>query len=149
MRVLLQRVREAAVHVSGEEVGAIGAGLLLLVGFRAGDNDEILTWMADKILGLRVFRDDDQKMNRSVVEAGGALLVVSQFTLYGDARQGRRPSFVEAAPPDEAQACYRRFVDLLRRTAGVPVAEGQFGAMMDVSLINDGPVTLMLERESP
>jgi len=148
MRVLLQRVTEAAVHVDGDCVGAIGGGLLLLVGFRSGDGEQVLPWMVDKVLGLRVFRDDEGRMNRSVAEAGGSLLVVSQFTLYGDARKGRRPSFVEAAEPTRAEALYDHFVDLLRSTSGIPVEQGRFGAMMEVSLVNDGPVTLMLERDA-
>lgn len=148
MRVLLQRVRNAAVHVEGVEVGAIGHGLLLLAGFREGDGSRELVWMAEKILGLRVFRDEEGRMNRSVVEASGSLLVVSQFTLYGDARKGRRPSFVDAAPPEDAEALYQQFLQILRQRSTLRVAEGRFGAMMDVSLVNDGPVTLMLERES-
>jgi D-aminoacyl-tRNA deacylase len=147
MRVLLQRVTEAAVHVDGVCVGAIGEGLLLFVGFRSGDNDRTLAWMADKVLGLRVFRDDEGKMNRSLVEVAGGLLVVSQFTLYGDAQKGRRPSFVGAADPALAEGLYDRFLDLLKRSSGIPVAQGRFGAMMEVSLVNDGPVTLMLERD--
>jgi D-tyrosyl-tRNA(Tyr) deacylase len=133
--------------VEGRVVGRIGVGLLLLVGFRAGDGDEHLAWMADKVLGLRVFSDADGKMNLGLEEAGGDLLVVSQFTLYGDARKGRRPSFVDAAPPDLAVPLYERFVALLRERARGAVETGEFGAHMDVELVNDGPVTLLLERE--
>ena len=147
MRVLLQRVQRAAVHVDGEAVGVIDGGLLLLVGFRAGDDPAVMTWMADKVLGLRVFRDDEGRMNRSLVEVGGSLLVVSQFTLYGDARKGRRPSYIDAAPPEQAEALYRAFLTMLRAKTDLPVQEGRFGAMMEVSLVNDGPVTLMLERD--
>jgi D-aminoacyl-tRNA deacylase len=145
MRIVLQRVSRARVTVEGRITGEIGAGLLLLVGFTHGDGDETLGWMAEKVAGLRVFADDEGKMNRSVVEAGGAALVVSQFTLYGDARKGRRPSFVDAARPDTAIPLYERFVDALRGT-GLRVETGEFGAMMDVELVNDGPVTLILER---
>ncbi|MDT8436521.1 MAG: D-aminoacyl-tRNA deacylase [Gemmatimonadota bacterium] len=145
MRVVVQRVRRASVTVDGRTVGRIGAGLLVLAGFAPGDGDEELAWMARKLAGLRIFRDDEGRMNRDVREAGGGLLVVSQFTLYGDANRGRRPSFVGAAPPEEADRLYRRFLELCR-AEGVPVERGEFGAMMDVELVNDGPVTLVLER---
>jgi D-aminoacyl-tRNA deacylase len=145
MRVVLQRVSRARVTVDGRETGAIGAGLLLLVGFTDGDEEEALRWMAEKVVGLRIFADDEGKMNRSVAEVGGGLLVVSQFTLYGDARKGRRPSFVDAARPEIAIPLYERFVEILRAT-GLAVGTGEFGAMMDVELVNDGPVTLILER---
>lgn len=127
--------------------GAIHAGLLLLVGFTHDDTEAELEWMTDKIIGLRLFPDNDQRMNRDIREAGGALLVVSQFTLYGDARKGRRPSFIDAARPEVAEVLYNQFVDALR-LRGVEVATGEFGAMMDVELVNDGPVTIMLEREA-
>jgi D-aminoacyl-tRNA deacylase len=146
MRVVLQRVSRASVTVDGRVTGAIGPGLLLLAGFTAGDMEEDLAWMAEKVRGLRIFNDADGKMNRSVDEVGGGLLVVSQFTLYGDTRKGRRPSFVQAAHPDLAIPLYERFVALLRKGAGGPVETGEFGAMMGVELVNDGPVTLVLER---
>ncbi len=142
---MLQRVSRARVAVEGRTTGEIGRGLLLLAGFTDGDGEESLAWMAEKVATLRVFPDDEGKMNRSVGEAGGALLVVSQFTLYGDARKGRRPSFVAAARPEAAVPLYERFLALLRAT-GLPVATGEFGAMMEVELVNDGPVTLILER---
>jgi D-tyrosyl-tRNA(Tyr) deacylase len=145
MRIVLQRVSRARVSVDGRVTGEIGAGLLLLVGFTEGDGDEALAWMAEKVVGLRIFPDEAGKMNRSVEEAGGAVLIVSQFTLYGDARKGRRPSFIEAARPETAIPLYERFVERMRAT-GRPVATGEFGAMMDVELVNDGPVTLILER---
>lgn len=145
MRVVLQRVSRASVTIEGRITGEIGAGILLLVGFTEGDDEETLRWMADKVVGLRIFSDDEGKMNRSLEEAGGAVLVVSQFTLYGDARKGRRPSFIEAARPETAIPLYERFVALLR-ASGRPVETGEFGAMMEVELINDGPVTLILER---
>jgi D-tyrosyl-tRNA(Tyr) deacylase len=145
MRIVLQRVSRARVTVEGRVTGEIGRGLLLLAGFTEGDGEEALAWMADKVVGLRIFPDVEGKMNLSLAEADGALLVVSQFTLYGDARKGRRPSFVEAARPETAIPLYERFLDLLRAT-GRPVQTGEFGAMMEVELVNDGPVTLVLER---
>ena len=146
MRVVLQRVSRAKVHVAGRTVGQIGPGHLLLVGFTDKDDEEALRWMADKVLGLRVFLDDEGKMNRGLEDVRGDLLVVSQFTLYGDTRKGRRPSFVEAAHPDRAVPLYERFVHLLRERAPGKVETGEFGAMMDVELVNEGPVTLILER---
>jgi D-tyrosyl-tRNA(Tyr) deacylase len=145
MRIVLQRVSRARVTVEGRVTGEIGRGLLLLAGFTDGDSEDALAWMADKVVGLRIFPDDEGKMNRSVQEVGGGLLVVSQFTLYGDARKGRRPSFGDAARPEIAIPLYERFVALLRAT-GLAVSTGEFGAMMDVELVNDGPVTLILER---
>ena len=145
MRVLLQRVTRAAVHVGERTIGRIDRGFLLLVGFTQTDGDVELQWMADKIVGLRVFPDDQDKMNRSITDVGGALLVVSQFTLYGDAIKGRRPSFVDAARPEVAIPLYERFIGLLRER-GIGVETGEFGASMQVELVNDGPVTLWLER---
>jgi D-aminoacyl-tRNA deacylase len=146
MRVVLQRVSRGRVTIEGRTAGAIERGLVLLVGFAPTDTEAALVWMADKILGLRVFSDDEGKMNRSLEEVAGGVLVVSQFTLYGDARKGRRPSFVDAAPPDVAIPLYERFVRLLSERAPGRVATGEFGATMDVELINDGPVTLILDR---
>ncbi len=145
MRVLLQRVTRAEVRVGGQVTGRIGRGLVLLVGFTHSDGDEQLAWMADKIVGLRIFPDDDDKMNRSLADASGALFVVSQFTLYGDSAKGRRPSFVDAARPEQAVPLYERFIARLRES-GLPVETGTFGASMQVELVNDGPVTLWLER---
>jgi len=145
MRIVLQRVSRARVTVDGRVTGEIGTGLLLLVGFTHGDGEEQLAWMAEKVVGLRIFADDEGKMNRSVVDAGGGILVVPQFTLYGDTRKGKRPSFIDAARPETAIPLYERFVALLRAT-GLPVQTGEFGAMMDVELLNDGPVTLVLDR---
>lgn len=147
--MVLQRVSRAAVRVDGKAIGEIGRGFLVLAGFAPTDTDETLGWMADKILGLRLFGDDEGKMNRDLAEVGGGVLVVSQFTLYGDARKGRRPSFIDAAPPDVAIPLYERFVAMMRERgagSGVQVATGEFGAMMDVELVNDGPVTLLLEK---
>ena len=147
MRVVLQRVSRAQVTVAGRVTGRIGPGFLLLVGFRSGDGDEQLAWMADKVLGLRVFSDAEGKMNLGLTEVGGDLLVVSQFTLYGDARKGRRPSFVDAASPEVAVPLYERFVALLRERSPGRVETGEFRAHMELELVNDGPVTLLLERE--
>lgn len=146
MRVVLQRASSGSVTIDGEVVGEISPGLVLLVGFTESDDESVLEWMADKVVGLRVFNDDEGKMNRSLEEVSGDLLVVSQFTLYGDTRKGRRPSFVKAAGPDQAVPLYERFLDLLRERAPGRVESGRFGAMMDVALVNDGPVTLVLER---
>jgi len=133
--------------VEGRVTGKIGPGFLVLAGFAPADTDAQLAWMAEKILGLRVFSDDEGKMNRDLAEVGGGVLVVSQFTLYGDASKGRRPSFIDAAPPPVAISLYERFVALLReRSGGIKVETGEFGAMMEVELVNDGPVTLLLER---
>jgi D-tyrosyl-tRNA(Tyr) deacylase len=126
-------------------VGRIGRGFLLLAGFTHTDGEEQLAWMAEKVIGLRLFADADDKMNLALADVGGALLVVSQFTLYGDAAKGRRPSFIDAARPEVAIPLYERFVALLR-DRGATVETGEFGAMMDVELVNDGPVTLWLER---
>ncbi|HEY8174106.1 MAG TPA: D-aminoacyl-tRNA deacylase [Gemmatimonadaceae bacterium] len=145
MRVLLQRVSRAEVRVDGRVTGRIEQGLLVLVGFTHSDSDEKLAWMTDKIIGLRIFGDAEQKMNLALADVGGAVLVVSQFTLYGNAEKGRRPSFIDAARPEQAIPLYDRFVALLRER-GVRTETGEFGAMMDVELVNDGPVTLWLER---
>ena len=145
MRALVQRVSRAEVRVDERSVGRIDRGLLVLVGFTHTDTDAQVDWMADKIAGLRIFSDDEDKMNRSVEDVSGSLLVVSQFTLYGDAVKGRRPSFVDAARPETAVPLYNRFVRLLRER-GLPTATGEFGASMAVELVNDGPVTLWLER---
>jgi D-tyrosyl-tRNA(Tyr) deacylase len=145
MRVLLQRVSRAEVRVGERVTGRIGRGYLLLVGLTHADSEAALAWMADKVIGLRLFGDAEDKMNLSLEDVGGALLVVSQFTLYGNAEKGRRPSFIDAARPEVAVPLYERFIALLRER-GVQVETGEFGAMMDVELVNDGPVTLWLER---
>lgn len=144
MKAVIQRVRESAVTVDGREVGRIGLGLLVLLGVSRDDTPADADYLLDKTLHLRIFEDEAGRMNRSLLDVGGELLVVSQFTLYGDCRKGRRPSFVQAAPPETAEALYEHFVDQARGS-GVPVATGRFRAMMDVSLVNDGPVTLILE----
>lgn len=145
MRVLLQRVSRAEVRVGGRVAGGIARGFLVLVGFTSSDGEAQVEWMADKITGLRLFADAEDKMNLALVDVAGAVLVVSQFTLYGDAHKGRRPSFIDAARPEHAIPLYERFIALLR-AGGTPVETGEFGAMMDVELVNDGPVTLWLER---
>jgi D-aminoacyl-tRNA deacylase len=145
MRALLQRVSRAEVRVGGRVTGGIAGGLLVLVGFTHADGEPQLAWMADKIVGLRIFGDAEQKMNLSLADVGGAALVVSQFTLYGDAQKGRRPSFIDAARPEQAIPLYERFVALMRER-GIRTETGEFGAMMDVELVNDGPVTIWLEH---
>ena len=142
--MVVQRVSEARVDVDGAAVGAIGTGLLVLLGISKSDTTKDADSLLEKILYLRIFPDDAGKMNRNVQEAGGSLLIVSQFTLYGDCRKGRRPSFDQAAPPEQAQALYDYFVESARR-GPVPVATGEYRAHMQVSLVNDGPVTLILE----
>ncbi|HEU4879547.1 MAG TPA: D-aminoacyl-tRNA deacylase [Gemmatimonadaceae bacterium] len=145
MRVLLQRVSRAEVRVGGRVTGKIGKGFLLLVGMTHTDSAEQVEWMAEKVSGLRLFADADDKMNLALADVGGEVLVVSQFTLYGDAAKGRRPSFIDAARPETAIRLYESFVAALR-AKGLKVETGEFGAMMDVELVNDGPVTLWLER---
>lgn len=147
MRVVLQRVSRASVTVGGRVTGAIGRGFLLLAGFHASDTPDQPDWMAAKIAGLRLFPDDDGKMNRDLADVDGGVLVVSQFTLYGDTERGRRPSFIEAARPELAIPLYERFLSRLR-AAGLRVEAGEFGADMQVELLNDGPVTLILERSA-
>ncbi len=144
MRAVIQRVRRAAVSVDGQTVGRIGHGLLVLLAASRGDGPEQVRWMAEKLPSLRVFSDQDGKMNLSLMQVGGEMLVVSQFTLYGDCRKGKRPSYAHAAPPQEAETLYKGFIEAVRNQ-GVPVQEGVFGAMMEVELVNDGPVTLILD----
>ncbi len=146
MRVVVQRVRSARVSVANDIVGEIGRGLLVFAGFTHDDAEPDLTFMADKIVNLRIFEDPEGKMNDSLLDIGGAILSVSQFTLYGDSRRGRRPNYMAAARPEIAQPLYERFNVLLRET-GMIVRTGRFGAMMDVALINDGPVTLWLDTD--
>jgi D-aminoacyl-tRNA deacylase len=145
MRVVLQRVSRAEVRVGDRTTGHIERGFLLLVGFTHSDTTDAVAWMADKVVGLRLFADAEDKMNLALTDVDGGLLVVSQFTLYGDAVKGRRPSFIDAARPETAIPLYERFVALLRERVS-RVETGEFGAMMDVELVNDGPVTLILER---
>jgi D-tyrosyl-tRNA(Tyr) deacylase len=146
MRAVVQRVTRARVYESETVLGQIDAGLLVLLGVASSDTPEKALWLAEKIAWLRIFNDDAGKMNRDVGEVGGSILVVSQFTLYGDCRKGRRPSFVDAAPPETASRLYEDFVMMLR-AEGIRTATGRFGAMMQVELVNDGPVTLLLQTE--
>jgi D-tyrosyl-tRNA(Tyr) deacylase len=146
MRAVVQRVKEASVTVNGEVVGAIGVGLLVFLGVAREDTEAAADYLADKVAGLRVFEDAEGKMNRAAGEIGGAALVVSQFTLYGDVRRGKRPSFDRAAPPAEARRLYEYFVERLR-AAGLRCETGRFQEMMDVMLVNDGPVTILLDSE--
>ncbi|MDR3586509.1 MAG: D-aminoacyl-tRNA deacylase [Desulfosporosinus sp.] len=146
MRSVVQRVKRASVSVNGENVGKISAGLLILLAVGQEDREDDLTWMVDKLVGLRIFEDEEGKMNRSVQDVGGEILMVSQFTLYGDCRSGKRPSFKTAAPPEQAKALYERVVAGIRNH-GLKVETGVFQAQMDVELINDGPVTLLLDSE--
>lgn len=149
MRVLLQRVSEAAVRVDGQVTGEIGHGLLLLVGITEGDDTTDMDWVIRKLLNLRIFEDEQGVMNRSVLETGGDVLAVSQFTLFASTKKGNRPSWSKAAPPTISKPLFDAFVDLLSNTLGKPVPTGVFGADMKVSLINDGPVTLMLDSKNP
>jgi D-tyrosyl-tRNA(Tyr) deacylase len=146
MRAVVQRVTRAEVRIDGAVVGRIARGLLALVGAADDDNDEDATYLADKVVGLRVFPDEAGNMNRALAEVGGGLLVVSQFTLLGDCRKGRRPSFVKAMAPEPAERLYLRFVEAARAT-GLPVETGRFRAMMEVELVNDGPVTLLIDSK--
>lgn len=144
MRAVVQRVKQSSVKANGETVGRIGKGLLVLLGVAKGDGDEDVKYLANKIVNLRIFEDEDGKMNKSVLDIGGELLAVSQFTLLADCRKGRRPSFIAAAEPEKAAELYEKFVDLVR-AQGVAVQTGRFQAMMEVALINDGPVTIIID----
>ncbi len=146
MRCVVQRVSEASVAVNGETVGAVGPGLMVLIGVSAEDTDADLKYMTEKVPNLRIFDDENGVMNRSVLDAGGGILAVSQFTLYGDARGGRRPSYIRAAKPDEANAMYERLVAAWR-DKGIHVETGRFRTEMKVSLVNDGPVTILIDSE--
>ena len=146
MRAVVQRVSRASVVISGDTVGDIGPGLLVLLGITHDDTPERAQWLAEKIAGLRIFNDAEGKMNRDLVEVGGAMLIVSQFTLYGDCRKGKRPSFIDAAAPAVAIPLYEGFINSVK-ALGIPVATGRFGADMKVELVNDGPVTLIVESK--
>lgn len=144
MRIVLQRVSEASVSVDGRVVGSVGKGFCVLAGFTHGDTMDQVRWMADKVAGLRIFTDAEGKMNLALTDVGGEVLVISQFTLYGNAEKGRRPSFIDAARPEQAIPLYEGFVAELR-ARGLRVATGEFGALMEVRIVNDGPVTLIVE----
>jgi D-aminoacyl-tRNA deacylase len=145
MRVVVQRVSRASVTIEGEVTGSIEQGLLLLVAIKGDESEQDLAWMANRCVGLRIFQDDREKMNLSLDETGGGILAISQFTLYGDCRKGRRPSFIGAGDPAVSEKLFHRFLDMLRET-GVSVSTGRFGAMMQVELVNDGPVTLIIDK---
>jgi D-aminoacyl-tRNA deacylase len=146
VRIVLQRVKNASVEVAGERVSEIGAGLLLLVGVAKDDGEGEAGWLAEKVVGLRIFNDESGKMNLGVGDVGGEILAVSQFTLLADTRKGKRPSFIGAAQPAEAEPLFDYFCERLRAAGVASVKTGRFGAMMDVALVNDGPVTIVLER---
>ena len=146
MKIVLQRVKNASVSVGDASISEIGPGLLLLVGVAKGDGETQADWLAEKVAGLRIFNDQEGKMNRSVKDTGGEVLAVSQFTLLGDTRKGKRPSFLEAAPPEEAEPLFDYFCEKLRASGIRSVKTGSFGAIMDVTLTNDGPVTILLEK---
>jgi len=147
MRAVVQRVTRGSVRVGDELVGQIEQGLVILLGIKTGDAEEDAAWLANKTANLRIFEDDEGKFNRSLLDVGGAALVVSQFTLYGDARRGRRPSFTDAAPPEQAEPLEARYAELLRREGVGRVETGRFRAMMLVEILNDGPVTIILDTE--
>jgi D-aminoacyl-tRNA deacylase len=144
MRAVVQRVSSASVTVVGREIGSIGAGLLVLLGVHKNDQPQDIAWLADKVVNLRIFEDEAGLMNRSLLDTGGAMLIVSQFTLLGDCRKGRRPSWSEAAPPELAKRFYLEFIETVKR-CGISTAAGEFQAMMEVSLCNSGPVTILLD----
>lgn len=148
MRAVLQRVSHGSVHVDNQKIGSIGPGLVVLLGIHRNDTEAELDWMCEKAVNLRIFPDQDGKMNRSLSDINGEMLIVSQFTLYGDCQKGRRPGYSDAAPPDQAEALYEQFVRGIRNR-GIIVATGRFQAMMQVSLVNDGPVTLLLDSAKP
>ncbi len=146
MKAVIQRVTQSSVSVDNQKIGTIGQGLMVLLGVGLEDSEKAADYLAEKIVHLRIFEDDNGKMNRSLLDVWGKMLVVSQFTLLGDCSKGRRPSFIKAAPPDKAEALYERFVQKVRQL-GVETATGRFGAMMQVALVNDGPVTLIVESK--
>jgi D-tyrosyl-tRNA(Tyr) deacylase len=146
MRAVVQRVDRAAVSAGPEKLGAIGPGLVVFIGIHGGDGINQIKWMADKIINLRIFEDEGGKMNRSLLDLGQEMLIISQFTLYGDCRKGRRPGYSDAAPPGHAEPVYQRFVEEVRQQ-GIRVATGRFQAAMEVELVNNGPVTLLVDSE--
>jgi D-tyrosyl-tRNA(Tyr) deacylase len=148
MRAVIQRVSQASVSVDQQEIGAIGPGILVLLAVHRDDRQEDLNWLVEKIINLRIFEDEQGKMNRSLIDTHGSMLVVSQFTLYGDCRKGRRPGYSMAAPPEKANSMYQQFITAVHNQ-GIPVASGQFQADMAIALVNDGPVTLLVDSASP
>jgi D-tyrosyl-tRNA(Tyr) deacylase len=147
MKAVVQRVSKASVKINGKIHGEISKGLLVLLGVKHGDDDNIVKWFANKLLNLRVFPDDEGKMNRSVLDIDGGILLISNFTIYGDTRKGYRPSFSKAAPPEQSEPVYQKLLDTLREVSDLKIEAGVFGAMMDVELVNDGPVTVIIEKE--
>ena len=147
MRVVVQRVSQSKVKVSGEVIGEINEGLMVLVSFVDEDNDTDLGWMTKKIINLRIFNDDEEKMNRSVQDVGGDILLISQFTLHGSTKKGNRPSFIKAAKPDFANVMYERFIKILEQSLGKKIQTGEFGGDMKVSLVNDGPTTIIIDSK--
>ena len=147
MRVVVQRVSQSNVKVSGEIIGEINEGLMVLVSFVDEDNDTDLSWMTKKIINLRIFNDDEGKMNRSVQDIGGDILLISQFTLHGSTKKGNRPSFIKAAKPDFANVMYERFIKVLEQSLGKEIQTGEFGGDMKVSLVNDGPTTIIIDSK--
>ncbi len=147
MRVIVQRVSQSKVKVSGEVIGEINEGLMVLVSFVDEDNDTDLGWMTKKIINLRIFNDDEGKMNRSVQDVGGDILLISQFTLHGSTKKGNRPSFIKAAKPDFANVMYERFIKVLEQSLGKEIQTGEFGGDMKVSLVNDGPTTIIIDSK--
>ncbi len=148
MRVVIQRVSSASVTIEGKTKAIINKGLLILLGIKEGDTIENIRWLCKKIANLRIFSDEEGKMNKSVIDIKGEMIVVSQFTLYGDAKKGNRPSYIRAAKPDIAIPLYKRFLSELRYMSGLKVESGEFGAYMEVSLVNDGPVTIIIDSEN-
>lgn len=146
MKVVVQRVSRARVTIENEVLGSINRGLLLLVGIHGNDSIEVMKWVSDKVMKLRIFEDDEGRMNRSVKEVGGEILVVSQFTLYGNVQKGTRPSFTEAAKPEKAEPLYNQMINYLKSSSNLKIESGEFGAMMDVELVNDGPVTILVDK---
>jgi D-aminoacyl-tRNA deacylase len=148
MRSVVQKVSEARVVIDGRIVGEIGKGLVVFVAVSDSDNDKVINWMCNKIANLRVFPDDENKMNRSVIDVNGSILVISNFTVYGDVRKGTRPNFMRSAKPEISEPMYDKMIDYLKSNFPIKVESGEFGAMMDVQLINDGPVTVIIEKEN-
>ena len=148
MRAIVQRVREAKVIIKGKTVGEIGQGLLVLIGIMESDDNKIMEWMCNKLVNLRVFRDDDGNKNKSVLDINGGILVVSNFTVYGSVKKGFRPNYMKSAPVEISEPLYNRMMEYLREKYPLKIADGEFGAMMDIELINDGPVTILIDKEN-
>lgn len=148
MKIIVQKVSKASVEIDGKIEGAIGSGLLALVGINTGDDEKVIKWISNKLCNLRVFPDEEGKMNRSVQDIGGGILVISNFTLYGDVKKGFRPNFMAAAPPEISEPIYDKLLEHLKNNYDIDIQTGSFGAMMNIKLINEGPVTVIIEKES-